>query len=179
MGKALLVNEIFRSIQGEGARAGLPCTLVRLTGCNLRCNWCDTKYAWAEGREMSVDEVLARVAELRCRRVEVTGGEPLAQPAAMELLRRLCEAGYETLLETNGSLDISQVDPRVVRIVDLKCPSSGQADANRWENVEHLSSRDEVKFVIADRDDYEFACDAVRRGELTGKCITTFSPASG
>ncbi len=175
----LLVNEIFRSIQGEGSRSGLPCVLVRLTGCNLQCSWCDTQYARDEGEQMTTAEVLARVAALKCRRVEVTGGEPLAQEAAFGLLTQLCDAGYETLLETNGSLDISQVDSRVVRIVDFKCPSSGHAGENRWENVPHLTGRDEVKFVIADERDYAFARDAVRKHKLTGRCLVTFSPVAG
>jgi len=179
MRDALLVNEILLSIQGESLRAGLPCTLVRLTGCNLRCQWCDTEYARTEGMSMSIDDVLASVAGLGCRRVAVTGGEPLAQPAAIELLRRLCDAGCETLLETNGSLDIRQVDPRVIRIVDFKCPASGQDGANRWENVHHLTGRDEVKFVIADRGDYAFACRAVAEHKLLGRCPVTFSPVFG
>ena len=176
MEATLKVNEIFLSIQGEGTRAGLPCTLVRLAGCNLRCNWCDTRYAWEEGAHLTLGEVLNRVEELSCRRVELTGGEPLLQEAALELLRRLCDAGHETLLETNGSLDMSTVDPRVVRIVDFKCPSSGESEKNRWENVAHLTPRDEVKFVIADRADYEFARDAVRKHGLPGKCAVIFSP---
>lgn len=178
MSDKLLINEIFRSFQGEGSRTGLPCVLVRLTGCNLRCDWCDTQYAWLEGERMSIDEVLTRVAGLKCPRVEVTGGEPLAQPGAFELLSRLCDAGYETLLETNGSLDISQVDKRVVRIVDFKCPSSGHTEANLWENVQHLTDRDEVKFVIADEQDYVFAREAVREHKLTDKCLVTFSPVA-
>jgi len=173
------VNEIFLSIQGESTRAGLPCAIIRLTGCNLRCSWCDTRYAWQDGQDMTIDEVLARVDSLGCRRVEVTGGEPLIQPAAAELLRRLCDGGFETLLETNGSRDISQVDGRVVRIVDFKCPSSGQDHANMWENVSRLTARDEAKFVIADRRDYEFARAAVRERELTGRCPVIFSPAGG
>lgn len=176
MNAALKVNEIFLSIQGEGTRAGTPCVLVRLTGCNLRCAWCDTKYAWDQGETMSVEEVLRRVDRLGRRRVEVTGGEPLTQAASVELLSRLCEAGYETLLETNGSIDISPVDRRVVRIVDFKCPSSGQSAANRWENVELLTNRDEVKFVIAGREDYEFARAAVEERQLPRRCTVIFSP---
>ena len=179
MSGTLLVNEIFRSIQGEGTRAGLPCTLVRLTGCNLRCSWCDTPHARKEGRWASPDEVLARVAEFGCPRVEVTGGEPLMQSETPGLLRRLCEAGYETLLETNGSMDISDVDERVVRIVDFKCPSSGEQPANRWQNVPHLTQRDEVKFVLADRTDFDFACDAVATHDLTARCAVIFSPILG
>ena len=173
------VNEIFLGIQGESTRAGLPCTIVRLTGCNLRCAWCDSRCAWEEGDEMSLDAILALVAELGCPRVEVTGGEPLLQAAAPELMRRLCDAGYETLLETNGSLDISQVDRRVARIVDFKCPSSGQAHANLWENASCLTGRDEVKFVIGDRGDYEFARQAVSQRKLTDKCPVIFSPVHG
>ncbi len=179
MSDMLLVNEIFRSIQGEGSRTGLPCVLVRLTGCNLQCSWCDTQYARDKGERMSIDDVLARVAELNCPRVEVTGGEPLAQEAAFELMARLCDAGYETLLETNGSLDISRVDGRVARIVDFKCPSSGHDGENRWENVAHLTGRDEVKFVIADERDYVFAREALRKHRLTDRYLVTFSPVAG
>ena len=179
MSAVLTVCEIFRSIQGEGTRAGLACGFVRLAGCNLRCAWCDTSYAWEGGREMAVDDVLAEVAELAVPRVEVTGGEPLIQPAAFELLRRLCDAGFETLLETNGSQDISAVDPRVVRVVDLKCPSSGHADANRWANVPHLTARDEVKFVLADRADYDFARAAVAEHTLGKRCAVVFQPVHG
>ena len=180
MSETLIVNEIFKSIQGESTRAGLPCVMVRLAGCNLRCAWCDTVYAQdaAAGRAMSVDDVLARAGELGCPRAEVTGGEPLLQPAAASLLGRLCDAGFETLLETNGSQDIAAVDPRVVRIVDFKCPSSGADAANRWENVEHLTARDEVKFVIADRRDYEYARDAAARYGLRDRCAVIFSPAN-
>jgi 7-carboxy-7-deazaguanine synthase len=175
----LAVSEIFLSIQGESSRAGLPCVLVRLAGCNLRCAWCDTQYAWTGGREMGVEEVLAKVGELACRRVEVTGGEPLCQAAAPELLRRLADAGYETLLETNGSQDIRVVDERVVRIVDFKCPSSGEAAANCWANAGHLTARDEVKFVLADRADYEFARRAVAEHGLPARCGVIFSPVHG
>jgi len=178
MSRTLIVSEIFKSIQGESTRAGLPCVMVRLAGCNLRCSWCDTLYARdpAAGQPMSVADVLARVAELGGRRVEVTGGEPLTQKACCDLLERLCEAGFETLLETNGSQDIAPVDPRVVRIVDFKCPASGARAANRWANVEHLTARDEVKFVIADRGDYAFARDAIVRYALLGRCAVILSP---
>ena len=179
MKASLRVSEIFRSLQGEGTRAGLPCVLVRLAGCNLHCAWCDTPQARDRGEQMSVADVLRRVAELRCPRVQVTGGEPLVQPAATELLRRLCEAGYETLLETNGSLDTAPVDPRVVRIVDVKCPASGEGGTTHWANIERLRRRDEVKFVLADRADYEFARDVVARYGLTGKCPVIFSPVHG
>lgn len=179
MCELLAVSEIFRSIQGEASRAGLPCAFVRLAGCNLRCQWCDTDYAWGDGRAMTVEAVLDEVRRLGPRRAEVTGGEPLMQPAAIELLRRLCEEGYETLLETNGSLDISQVDGRVVRIVDFKCPSSGQAGANLWSNAACLAPRDEVKFVLADRADYDFARQALAEHDLLRRCGVLFSPVAG
>ncbi len=179
VGGKLKVSEIFLSLQGESTRAGLPCAFVRLAGCNLRCAWCDTAYAWTGGEETAVGAVVDRVRALGCPRVEVTGGEPLIQPGTLALLRRLCDAGFETLLETNGSQDISPVDPRVVRIVDFKCPSSGTADGNRWENAEALTPRDEAKFVIADRGDYEFAREAVAARGLAERCPVTFSPAHG
>jgi len=175
----LNISEIFLSLQGEASRAGQPCVMVRLAGCNLRCAWCDSEYAWTGGESMSLEEILAKVVELGCSRVEVTGGEPLTQPASLELLRQLCEAGYETLLETNGSVDISLVDPRVVRIVDFKCPSSGQDDQNLWANVDGLRREDEIKFVIADRTDYEYAVSAIRRFDLLNKCPVLFSPIFG
>ena len=175
----LTVNEIILSIQGESSRAGLPCAFVRLTGCNLSCRWCDTPGARGEGRQMSIAEVLKAVAGLNCPLVEVTGGEPLCQAAAPALLTALCEAGYETLLETNGSWDISGLDGRVIRIVDFKCPSSGESAANRWENVAVLTARDEVKFVIADRRDYLFARRALRAHQLLDVCPVIFSPVAG
>ncbi|MCD6365465.1 MAG: radical SAM protein [Planctomycetes bacterium] len=179
MGKLLTVSEIFLSIQGESTRAGLPCSFVRLAGCNLRCKWCDTPYAQlaSNGDEISIEDIFARIEELACKRVEVTGGEPLIQPGALELLQKFCDAGYETLLETNGSLDISAVDERVVRIVDLKCPSSGEESKNRPQNIPLLTRRDEVKFVLAGRADYEFAVRAVKEYSLIGRCgAVIFSP---
>ena len=160
---------------------GLPCAFVRLAGCNLGCSWCDTGYARdaGAGEAMTVADVLARLAQIDCWRVEVTGGEPLCQPGSIELMRRLCDEGYEVLLETNGSRDISAVDERVARIVDFKCPASGEADANLWSNVEHLRAGDEVKFVIASRDDYDFAAEAVRKRRLPEKCEVIFSPVHG
>ncbi len=175
----LNVCEIFLSLQGEGARIGLPCSFVRLAGCNLRCDWCDTAYAREPGTDMTIAEVIARLAELHCKRVELTGGEPLCQPASLELMRRLCDLGHEVLLETNGSLDIEPVDTRVARIVDFKCPSSGAAQANLWSNIEQLWAGDEVKFVLADRDDYDFAVAAMRERGLIGLCEIIFSPVDG
>ena len=176
---SILVNEIFRSIQGEGTRAGRPCSFVRLAGCNLRCSWCDTRYALDKHTEMSQADVLARLANLKCPMVEVTGGEPLAQPVAVGLLRELCQVGYEVLLETNGTLDISEVDHRVARIVDIKCPSSGQHGRMLWENIPLLSQADEVKFVIADRVDYEYARKIIAEYDLPRRCAVIVSPVLG
>ena len=172
----LIVSEIFHSIQGEGTRAGLPCTFVRLAGCNLRCARCDTRYAMEDGQAMTVEDVLSRVEAFGCPRVEVTGGEPLLQEAAPELLWRLCDAGGEVLLETNGSLDIDLADRRVVRIVDFKAPSSGQEGSNLWSNVERLTPRDEVKFVVADRADFDWAVAAAQQHGLLVGCPVIFSP---
>jgi 7-carboxy-7-deazaguanine synthase len=154
---ALKVNEIFYSIQGESSYAGRPCVFVRLTGCNLRCSYCDTRYAYEEGENLEMEEIVERVYSYQCPLVEVTGGEPLIQKEAPVLIRRLLEEGYEVLLETNGTHDISQVDSRCVKIVDLKCPSSGQTPYSDLKNLDRLTNRDEVKCVIANREDYEYA----------------------
>ncbi len=172
----LKVSEIFLSLQGEGRATGLPCVLIRLAGCNLRCTWCDTSYAWEGGETMSLEQILARLEEFRCRRVEVTGGEPLLQPATAELLTRLCDRGWSVMLETNGSLDVSPVDPRVVKIVDFKTPSSGQQEKNRWLNVHALAASDEVKFVLADRGDYDYAKETLIVHKLLGRCAVMFYP---
>jgi 7-carboxy-7-deazaguanine synthase len=153
----LKVNEIFSSIQGESSYAGLPCTFVRLAGCNLRCSYCDTRYAYDEGQMFEIPQILAQISAFGCRLVEVTGGEPLTQAETPELISRLLSAGYSVLLETNGSLDIGAIDPNCVRIVDIKCPSSGMSDRNDLRNLEKLSGMDELKFVIGSRADYEFA----------------------
>ena len=177
----LRVSEIFLSLQGESTRMGLPCAFVRLAGCNLDCTWCDTPYARGaeDGEPMALDAILAELALLGCPRVEVTGGEPMTQPATPQLLAALCEAGYETLLETNGSLDLSGLDPRVRKIVDVKCPSSGAAEAMCWANFDGLSGSDEVKFVLADRADFDYACHVVRDRNLTDHCAVHFSPVAG
>ncbi len=175
----LRVNEIFHSIQGESTRAGEPCVFVRLTGCNLRCVWCDTAYAFHEGREMSVEEVLDRVADYRCRVVEVTGGEPLLQPDVLPLLRALVGRDHEVLLETGGSLPIDEVPPGVRRIVDVKCPGSRESSRNRWENLERLRQGDELKFVLADRADYDWATALIGSRGLAGRCALLFSPVHG
>jgi 7-carboxy-7-deazaguanine synthase len=171
----LRVNEIFLSIQGESTHAGRPCLFVRLTGCNLRCTWCDTAYAFHEGRAMSVDAVVAEVGRHGCPTVEITGGEPLLQPEAVPLMQRLLALGYEVLLETGGSLPIEDVPAGVKRIVDVKCPGSGMVDRNRWSNLEHLAPGDELKFVIADRADYEWAAAVVRERGLAQRCPVLFS----
>lgn len=173
------VNEIFYSLQGESTWVGLPCVLVRLTGCQMRCRWCDSEYAFYEGSWQTLDEVLETVADFGCAMVEVTGGEPLLQPGALPLMTRLCDAGYRVLLETGGGVDISGVDPRVHRIVDVKCPGSGEAGANRWRNLEFLTPQDELKFVLAGREDYEWARDLVRSRRLESLCPIHFSPVHG
>ena len=171
----LIVNEIFFSIQGESTHVGRPCVFVRLTGCNLRCVWCDTAYAFHEGEPASVDEVLARVRAHPCKLVEVTGGEPLLQPAVLPLMERLVAEGYEVLLETGGSLSIAQVPPGVKRIVDLKCPASGEVERNHWDNLQHLREGDELKLVLADRDDYLWAREQIARRGLDRLATVLFS----
>jgi len=175
----LRVNEIFYSIQGESTLAGRPCVLIRLTGCQMRCTWCDTEHAFYEGGWMTVEEVLAEVASHRCRLVELTGGEPLLQPAALPLLEALCDAGHEVALETGGGLDISEVDPRVRRIVDVKCPGSGEAEHNLWANLDQLRPSDELKMVLVDRADYEWAKGVLVRHRLTERCPVHLSPVHG
>ncbi len=160
------VHEIYESIQGESTFTGLPCVFVRLSRCNLRCRWCDTPQAFEGGTQMTRAEVLDEVLSFGAPLVELTGGEPLLQPGAIPLLRELCDAGRTVLLETSGERDISEVDPRVHRIVDLKAPGSGESHRNRWENIEHLTKRDEVKFVLADRTDYEWAKDVIEEHGL-------------
>jgi len=176
---SLVVNEIFHSIQGESSQAGFPCVFIRLTACNLRCTWCDTEYAFTEGERMSVPEILERVGAFGCRRVEVTGGEPLLQEAALGLMSELCDRGYDVMLETGGALSIAAVDGRVRRIVDIKCPGSGMSDRNFWGNIQELKPTDEVKFVLRDRADFEWAMDVIRAHGLSGRCPVLFSPAFG
>jgi 7-carboxy-7-deazaguanine synthase len=154
---SLQVNEIFYSIQGESSYAGRPCVFVRLTGCNLRCTYCDTRYAYEEGKELEIEDIADRVSSYACGLVEITGGEPLLQKDTPMLVDRLLDCGHQVLLETNGSRDISVVDSRCVKIVDIKCPSSGQADRNDLNNLGRLDGHDELKFVIGSRDDYAFA----------------------
>ena len=172
------VTEIFHSIQGESSHAGRPCVFVRLTGCNLRCRWCDSEYTFTGGEKMSLDDVLARVRSYGCNLVEITGGEPLAQAEASDLIRELCDEKYEVLIETSGSIDIAPVDRRAKIILDVKCPGSGEAAKNRWENLDALRPHDEVKFVIADRADYDFAKRIIAEKNLD-RWIVLFSPVWG
>lgn len=176
----LTINEIFYSIQGESTFAGRPCVFVRLTGCDLRCAWCDTPYAFYEGRKVSVEDVLQQVEKYGCPLVEVTGGEPLLQDDVYPLMERLIERGRTVLLETGGQVDISRVPGKVVKVMDVKCPGSGEAERNHWENIDRLGSRDQVKFVIKDREDYEYARGVVQRYALERRCAAVlFSPVHG
>ena len=173
----LTVNEIFHSIQGESTHTGRPCVFVRLTGCDLRCVWCDTPYAFHEGRKLDVDEVVAAVEQYRCDLVEITGGEPLLQKDVYPLMDRLLATGATVLLETGGHVSVARVPAAVVKVVDVKCPGSGECDRNAWDNLSRLTDRDQVKFVIADRVDYEFARDVVRRHTLETRCGTVLFSA--
>jgi 7-carboxy-7-deazaguanine synthase len=173
----LKVTEVFRSLQGETSLAGWPTVFIRLTGCPLRCQYCDTAYAFHGGEWRTLDQLLAETAGHGVRHVCVTGGEPLAQKPCLELLRRLCDAGHEVSLETSGAIDIGAVDPRVARIVDLKTPGSKEAARNRWENLPLLTARDQVKFVLCDRADYDWARDILRQHGLAARCTVLFSPS--
>jgi len=176
---ALRLTEIFFSLQGEASRAGLPTVFIRLTGCPLRCVWCDTTYSFTGGEPATIASVLDEVAKYPVRQVCVTGGEPLAQKECLPLLSALCDAGYDVSLETSGALDIAAVDPRVARIMDLKAPDSGESDKNRWENLPFLTPRDEIKIVVASRADYEWAREAIRNYKLDAICRVLLSPAAG
>jgi 7-carboxy-7-deazaguanine synthase len=173
------ITEIFHSIQGESSYAGQPCVFVRLTGCPLRCTWCDTDYAFYGGHECSIDEVLAKVQTYGCRLVEVTGGEPLVQPESLPLMTRLCDAEYTVLLETSGAVDIAPVDPRAHVILDVKCPGSGMTDRMHWPNLSQLAAKDEAKFVMADRADYDWAREILTQYDLASRCPVLFSPVFG
>jgi len=175
----LRVNEIFYSIQGESTRAGLACVFVRLTGCQMRCRWCDTVYSFHEGQFRDFAAIEAEIAGYGCNLVEVTGGEPLLQPATLPFLARLCDLGYEVLLETGGGLDISGVDPRVRRIVDIKCPGSGESGNNHWPNLDALRPTDELKLVIASEEDYLWGRELVLARRLDAICPIHFSPVFG
>jgi 7-carboxy-7-deazaguanine synthase len=189
MDDSLVINEIYPSLQGESSFAGWPCIFVRLTACNLRCSYCDTAYAFAEGSRMPLNQVLGEIEKLaspytskssrmKLPLVELTGGEPLLQKGSLVLMRRLCQEGFTVLLETSGAHDISQVDPRVHRIMDLKCPSSGEMARNLWENIPHLKSTDEVKFVIGTEEDYQWAREQLDQHRLPSRCPVLFSWAA-
>ena len=175
----LRITEIFYSIQGESRTLGWPTVFVRLTGCPLRCGYCDTEYAFQGGQWMELEEILERVAGYGAGYVTVTGGEPLAQPACRALLSRLADNGYAVSLETSGALDVTGVDPRVERVMDLKTPGSGEVDRNRYENLDCLNENDQVKFVVCDRADYEWAKERLREYALTDRCEVLFSPCQG
>ena len=173
----LTINEIFHSIQGESTHAGLPCVFVRLTACDLRCSWCDTPYAFHEGRKVSLDDVVTQVEAYGCPLVEITGGEPLLQPDVYPLMDRLLEKGYSVMVETGGHISVDRVPSDVVRIMDVKCPGSGESHRNHWANLDRLAPHDEVKFVIKDRADYEYARDVLARHDLASRCrAVLFSP---
>jgi 7-carboxy-7-deazaguanine synthase len=165
----LRINEVFFSIQGESTWAGCPCVFVRLTGCHLRCTYCDTEYAFHEGNTRIIDDIIEEVRSHNCDLIEITGGEPLLQKRVHTLISRLCDLGKTVLIETSGACDISDCDPRAIRIMDIKTPGSGESERNLWSNLDHLSPRDEVKFVITDRADYEWAREVIRRHDLPGR----------
>jgi 7-carboxy-7-deazaguanine synthase len=173
----LKITEIFRSLQGETRTVGCPTVFVRLTGCPLRCRYCDTAYAFTGGAWMTLPEILAQVKSFQAGYVTVTGGEPLAQPNCLVLLRDLCDAGYSVSLETGGANDISQVDSRVVKVMDIKTPGSGESMRNRWENLRFLTQHDQIKFVICDRADYEWSKSVLSEHRLSGNCEVLFSPS--
>lgn len=175
----LTVNEIFYSIQGEGTRAGRPCVFVRLTGCPLRCVWCDTAYAFHEGERRGLDEIAAEAARHPTRLLCLTGGEPLAQPAAFELVRRFLDDGWEATVETSGHVSLAPLDPRCVVIMDIKAPGSGESGRMDWDNLDRLRPVDEVKLVLAGREDYAWARDLVREKGLAKRCTVLFSPVHG
>ena len=171
----MLINEIFKSIQGESSFAGFPCSFIRVTGCNLRCSYCDTRYAYFEGKEMSIDQIVEEVKKLKCPLVEITGGEPLLNEEVYPLIDKLLAENFQLLLETNGSLDISRVDGRVARIVDIKCPSSGMSHKMYWDNIKHLRHSDEVKFVIGSRLDYVWCREIIEKYQLQKRAKISLS----
>lgn len=175
----LRISEIFYSLQGETSRVGLPTVFVRLTGCPLRCGYCDTAYAFAGGENRSIVEILSQVARYQTNYVTVTGGEPLAQKHCLVLLTALCDADYSVSLETSGVLDLSQVDTRVSKIMDIKTPGSGEVSRNNWRNLDYLAPHDEIKFVICDETDYRWACEIIKNKQLPKKCPILFSPVHG
>jgi 7-carboxy-7-deazaguanine synthase len=179
MSSALRVSEIFHSLQGEARTIGFPTVFVRLTGCPLRCTYCDTTYAFTGGTSMSLPEIMRQVESFDCRRVTVTGGEPLAQKACSELLLELVEQGYDVSLETSGALDVAVVDQRVSRVVDIKTPDSGEQGRNLWSNLDHLTEHDQIKFVICSREDYDWAREKITEMGLSDRCELILSPSAG
>jgi 7-carboxy-7-deazaguanine synthase len=175
----LKINEIFHSIQGESSKSGLACVFVRLTYCNLRCTYCDTEYAFYEGEDKSIEEIINEVKKYNCKLVEVTGGEPLVQKECLDLMKILCDEGFEVMLETGGSLPIKNIDKRVQIIMDLKCPSSKMEKKNLYENINFLKRADELKFVIGNREDYDWTKEIISRYDVDGKCEILFSVVFG
>ena len=172
----LTVNEIFKSIQGESSFTGLPCIFIRLTGCNLRCTWCDTEYAFYEGKPKSVQDIMDAIEPLGVSLVEITGGEPLLQDEVYDLMNALLEKNFQVLVETGGGVSVEKVPERVIKILDVKCPGSGEASKNLWDNLDHLNPEDEVKFVLADRTDYEWSRKVLDRTHIHHKVKVLFSP---
>lgn len=175
----IILNEIFFSLQGESSRQGLPCVLIRLTGCNLRCGYCDTTYAYQEGREVGIEDVIDEVKKHGCRLVEITGGEPMAQPGTAALARRLLDLDFTVMVETNGSFDISALPDGVIKIVDIKTPGSGAGKSFLWDNLKHLGEKDEIKFVVTSRADFDWAVRQMKKYGFTGIRAVNISPAAG
>lgn len=175
----LKVNEIYYSIQGESSKAGLPCVFVRLTYCNLRCSYCDTEYAFNDGTDMTADSIMDEIKKFDCKLIEITGGEPLFQKESIDLMKRLCDDGFDVMLESNGSLPINEVDKRVMIIMDLKCPSSKMMEKNHYENLDYIKPGDEIKFVIGSPDDYNWVKEIIFKYDLCEKCSILFSVVFG
>lgn len=173
----LRITEIFFSLQGETNTVGIPTIFIRLTGCPLRCQYCDTAYAFTGGKYLDFSEIFKKVSSFNSRYITVTGGEPLAQPGCIELLKQLCDRGYHVSLETSGAIDVSLVDPRVIKVIDIKTPGSGEVNKNLWDNLKYLTAQDQVKFVICDRKDYEWAKEKLSEYKLSERCEVLFSPS--
>ena len=179
LSRTLRINEIFLSLQGETVKTGLPTAFIRLTGCPLRCRYCDTAYAFHEGEKQTIGQIMERLSGWRVKHVTVTGGEPLAQKTCLDLMTHLCDEGYAVSLETGGAIDVSGVDARVMKIVDFKTPDSGEMDRNRYENLDHLNSQDQIKFVLCSRSDYDWAKQLLLDKQLHERCEVLFSPVHG